>query len=388
MSETDPNNTVPDFSHALDVVVDGGSSYDYEGTLTLTRAGTFQFTVAYQTTDGQWRLDVPVEEESRNSLQIAVEESSSAATTENAISSSAENDECLIPFSATTCSVNITWSSINIDKDQVHICVEDIGVGSSASLFASGKSGTQLVDWIQGPPHRYKFTLNQVVAGVRTELDSVVVTAKQDDPPAETAFLYASDNPCLIEPGRSACTSLISWTVLDNTQNTEVFVEDVGVGGSRSLFAGSELPSESVPAEWIQGPPHRYVFTLYRVASNPRIQTQLAAIEVTGRRAGEIGNRSGTISAGPNPCLIAAGQDSCFTTISWKTTDHVVDARIGIRNVHRNANYFFARGKSGSVTTDLIQALPSRYIFTLYRVDFEKLTTLDSVEVTGVEEAR
>jgi hypothetical protein len=68
--------------------------------------------------------------------------------------------------------VSINWSCINIDKDQVHVYVEDIEVGSSASLFASGKSGAQVADWIQGPPHRYKFTLNQVVDGVRSELDS------------------------------------------------------------------------------------------------------------------------------------------------------------------------------------------------------------------------
>ena len=386
VSETDPNNAVPDFSHALDVVVDGGSSYDYEGTLTLTRAGTFQFTVAYQTTDGQWHVDVPVEEGSRNNLQITVEESSSAAT-ENAISSSAENDECLIPFSDNTCSVTISWSSINIDKDQVHVYVEDVGVGSSTSVFASGKSGTQVADWIQGPPHRYKFTLNQVVAGVRSELDSVIVSAKQDDPTAETAILYASANPCLIEAGRNTCTSVINWTVLDDTTETEVFVEDVGAGGGRSLFAGSELPSGSSAADWVQGPPHRYVFTLYRVASNPRIQTQLAAVEVTGRRPGAVGNRSGTISAGPNPCTITESHNSCSTIISWSTAEHVTDATIAMRNVHRNTNYFFARGKSGAVTTDLIQAPPNRYIFTLYRVDSGKLTALDSVEVTSVEGA-
>jgi Beta-propeller repeat len=380
LAEIDPNNTVPDFSHATDVVVDGRSSHEYEGTLTLTQVGTFQFRVAYQT-DGQWHVDVPAEEGSRSSLQIAVEASSGPNAPENKISSSAENDECGIPFSSNSCSVTLTWSSVNIADDGVHVYVQDIGVGSFPSLFASGKSGTQVADWIQGPPHRYKFSLNHVVSGVRNELNSIIVTGKQEDPPADTATLYASANPCPIEPGTDTCTSLINWMVLDNTEHADVFVQDVGVGASRGLFAG-DMVSGSVPADWIQGPPHRYIFTLYSVASDDT-RTPLAAMEVTGQRTGEPGNRSGTIAAIPNPCTIAEGASSCLTTINWNTADHVTDARIAVRNVHRNAIHFFARGKSGSVTTDLIQGPPNRYIFILYELNSGSLITLDSVEVTG-----
>jgi nitrogen fixation protein FixH len=51
----------PDFPFATDITLNPGASYNYTGTQTLTRTGSYSFFVAYQKMDGSWVVSVPTD---------------------------------------------------------------------------------------------------------------------------------------------------------------------------------------------------------------------------------------------------------------------------------------------------------------------------------------
>lgn len=54
----DPDGQVADFTFRRDITLNPNQSYNYEGTLTLTKAGNYHFFCAYQTPDGKWNTSV------------------------------------------------------------------------------------------------------------------------------------------------------------------------------------------------------------------------------------------------------------------------------------------------------------------------------------------
>lgn len=98
---------------------------------------------------------------------------------------------------------------------------------------------------------------------------------------------------------------------------------------------------------------------------------------------------SGTISASPNPCTIAAGKSTCTTTLEWSATG---TDRLLVR-VSRNgaaSTVLASSGAKGSASPKWIKAAPANtYTFSLYdyagRVQGK---LLDSVIVTGEDPAR
>ncbi|MEW5977066.1 MAG: SBBP repeat-containing protein [Acidobacteriota bacterium] len=368
------NSSAPEFSVLKNFTLDAGESISYDGKLTPISAGTYRYEISYLSDDGGWRTGLPVVVDGQNFAEITVSQGDNKPVPFS-ISTSLTDNQCVIAFGSFTCTANITWSTLNLPPDEVQVRVQNIGLGTPPTVFSSVASGSQEAPWIEAPPNKYRFTLNQVGPGVDRELAAVEVTARYGDPGVNVAAITATPNPCTIAEGSSTCSTTINWGSTVSLAQAEVLVQDFGGSAGQTLFAGD--PSGSVSASWIQGPPHRYVFTLQSIESGKR--TRISAVEVTGL-AGTERNSSGTITASANPCLIAAGATECETVISWNTAPHVTQAKVAIRDQNASTNKFFDVGKSGQSTVSL-KGPTNRYTFTLYQINNGLTTWLDAVEV-------
>ena len=68
----DPDNQVADFAWYRNVPLNPSESYNYQGTLTLTKGGNYRFFCAYRTSDGSWNTAIPTEGSATNVLDIIV----------------------------------------------------------------------------------------------------------------------------------------------------------------------------------------------------------------------------------------------------------------------------------------------------------------------------
>ena len=69
----DPDNQVADFTWRRNITLDPSESYNYEGSLTLSKVGNYHFFCTYRTLDGTWNTSVPTESGVNNTLDISVE---------------------------------------------------------------------------------------------------------------------------------------------------------------------------------------------------------------------------------------------------------------------------------------------------------------------------
>jgi hypothetical protein len=67
-----PRNDTQDFTFRANITINPGESYNYKGRLQLLHNGTYHFFIAYQTIEGEWVTDVPVDAGAVNSLDINV----------------------------------------------------------------------------------------------------------------------------------------------------------------------------------------------------------------------------------------------------------------------------------------------------------------------------
>jgi hypothetical protein len=206
------------------------------------------------------------------------------------------------------------------------------------------------------------------------------MTGQEGNPPASRGTLEASPNPCEIPTGLTNCTTTLTWTTADDVANAILYVQDLGFGYPSSAIEAGK--TGTVEINWIQAPPHRYIFTLYEITATS--QVSIAAIEVIGKEESKPAAPSGTISAAPSSCVIPADGTTCSTVVSWNTTNDVADARVVVTDVGASGTpIFLAKGKSGSVTYGTIEASPHRYVFTLYGLMSNRLVELSSVEASG-----
>jgi hypothetical protein len=68
----DPDNQVADFTWVRSITLSPGSSYNYQGTLTLAKVGNYHFFCTYRTPWGDWNTAVPTEGGATNTLDIYV----------------------------------------------------------------------------------------------------------------------------------------------------------------------------------------------------------------------------------------------------------------------------------------------------------------------------
>ena len=105
--------------------------------------------------------------------------------------------------------------------------------------------------------------------------------------------------------------------------------------------------------------------------------------------ASQLSAQTGSISASPNPCQIAAGKKTCRTTLSWSGTG-TSGLLVRVSHNGRASTVVSSSGRRGSTSPSWIQAAPSHtYTFYLYnyagRVQGK---LLDSVKVTGKAPAK
>jgi Beta-propeller repeat len=377
--ENDPGNDVPNYPPARNVVIEPGDSYRFTKGIVLTRTGTFNFKAAFQTPASNVWQDIPAAEGSTSQVDVTVANTNNNVGPVQSIEVTA--NPCEIPFGKTTCTIDITWVAVNAEAPQLR--VQDVGIGGPESLFSTDASGKATINWIQGPPHKYKFTLYDVGGGTQRELGFMEMTAKEGNPPVSRGTLKASPNPCEIPAGAATCTTSITWTTSDLVPYAILYVEDIGFGHPRSGVEAGK--ARTVELGWIQAPPHRYIFTLFEVSATG--QVPITSIEVIGKEASKPAAPSGTISAAPNPCVIPADGTTCSTVVSWNTTSDVSDARVVVTDVGVSGTpVLLAAGKSGSVTYGNVEASPHKYVFTLYGSISNRLVELGSVEASGAKQ--
>jgi hypothetical protein len=152
-----------------------------------------------------------------------------------------------------------------------------------------------------------------------------------------------------------------------------VTVEDT-VGGGEVVFITGGPSGSNVPAPWIQGPPHLYVFRLYNTSGGGHT---LLATRTVG------GFPTGTITASPNPCVITGGP-FCSSSISW-TTAGIGTTQVTVEDALGGGEVVFYNG--GATGTNImapwIQAAPHSYTFRLYATFSGGPIMLNSVTVTG-----
>jgi hypothetical protein len=68
----DPDGQVADFTWRTSINLNPSESYNYQGTLTLTKAGNYHFFCAYRRPDGSWNTAIPTESGVTNVLDIVV----------------------------------------------------------------------------------------------------------------------------------------------------------------------------------------------------------------------------------------------------------------------------------------------------------------------------
>ena len=66
----DPDNQVADFTWIRSITLSPGASYNYQGTLTLTKVGNYHFFCAYRTLWGDWNPAIPTEGGATNTKDI------------------------------------------------------------------------------------------------------------------------------------------------------------------------------------------------------------------------------------------------------------------------------------------------------------------------------
>lgn len=206
---------------------------------------------------------------------------------------SAYPNPCALANSGDNCTSTITWSSGNAPS---------AGLFWGSVLVGGAPSGTYTPSWIN--INGYTFDVRQDYNNPNSQvLASVFVLGEV--PPQPTGNVLASPSPCTIAAGNLSCTSSIMWSS-SNAPTAGLFFGSVLVGGTTS---GTYTPS------WITTAGN--TFDLRADYNNPYSQI-LASTFVYGVAIPE---PSATISATPNPCILATSGALCSSTIGWRSTD-------------------------------------------------------------------
>ncbi len=115
----------------------------------------------------------------------------------------------------------------------------------------------------------------------------------------EANSLSANPNPCQLVQGQTSCDSTISWSSSNNSACTfRANGTKLGCGGSSSVVKPFSNGSR-----------------IYLKNGSSFNDSTLARITIYTKAYQP---QSGSISASPNPCLLAPGASTCNATISWR----------------------------------------------------------------------
>ncbi|MGH9521632.1 MAG: hypothetical protein ACRD3E_03770, partial [Terriglobales bacterium] len=161
--------------------------------------------------------------------------------------------------------------------------------------------------------------------------------------------ISANPNPCVIDSAATTCAITVSWNVT-NATSAKVTVQD-GTGAETD-FATGLSGSQVLNAQSL---PHKYTFRLYDTSGGNF--TWLDGMVVLAKGAG-------TLTADPNPCIVASGATDCSTTLTWSTSN-VTSAVLTMQDVTAGGGEStIANTTSGSHPVSLQAS--HQYLFTLY----------------------
>jgi hypothetical protein len=240
---------------------------------------------------------------------------------------------CTIPTGATTCALNISWSTQGAGQVEVHV---------GAQLFASGPSGTQGAPWIQAAPVRFDLLADGAIIDSVT-VSGIPASAPPPPPPPPSGHGTISANPavCTIPAGAATCTTTLSWSTDPGVSNVQVKIDGL-------LFASG--PSGSSPAPWIQA--SVATFELWgdgQLLATAGAQGQAAAPGSIATGA------AGLISADPGVCSIPSGGSLCTSTLTWSVPG------ASTVEVHIGGQLFARTAAAGSSTAPWISTAPALF---------------------------
>jgi len=203
---------------------------------------------------------------------------------------------------------------------------------------------------------------------------------------AATGTISANPNPCQIAPGAHDCTTYVTWST-QGAQHARVFVRAEGKGGTPEKEFGNGTACAKCGAGWIEAG-DRYIFTLVDFSTGTR-GAELATVTVTAVNGpgARTDDRSGVISATPNPCRIEPGKADCTTYLRWSTTG-AEHAQVWVKTegAKPSPEKEFGTGRTCEKCGASWIEAGTRYLFTLY--DFStgnRGRALASVVVTAIK---
>jgi hypothetical protein len=135
----DPDSQVADFSWIRSITLSVGASYNYQGTLTLTKVGNYHFFCTYRTLWGDWNPNISTEGGATNTLDIYVNPTppppNQPPYTPSYISPSNH-------ASSVSVTAGLSWSGGDPDPGDTVTYDVYFGITSSPPLVSSGQSGT------------------------------------------------------------------------------------------------------------------------------------------------------------------------------------------------------------------------------------------------------
>jgi GBS Bsp-like repeat len=184
-----------------------------------------------------------------------------------------------------------------------------------------------------------------------------------------TGTISASPASCTVPAGSTTCSTSISWSTASEA-SASVWVSWTGGGGAAPGNLGSGL-SGNVAVPWIQIGTYTFILRRGTAVSG----AELARVLVNGTAPVAA---TGTISASPNPCSIAAGASGCSSTVSW-TSSGAPNAGLFLRETGQ-----LAAGTSSGTYTAAGWITTTGYRFDV-RADAGNINSalLASVYVTG-----
>ena len=238
---------------------------------------------------------------------------------------SASPKPCNIAAGSTTCTETISWTS-NSTTSEVWMSATD---GSGSQLFASGQNGSKAATWVSTTAKR--------------------LTLKSDGITLATLDVSGNPAPTL------TMTSPTSSTVLKAPATITLAATASDTGGSikRVEFWGDNVLIKSVTAAPYQaswtgvGPgSHAVKAIAYDNLDNSRSVTSTVKVV------------SGTLSASPNPCNIAAGGTACTEAITW--TSSSTTSEVWMSATDGSGSQLFASGQNGSKSATWVSTTAKR----------------------------
>ncbi len=253
----------------------------------------------------------------------------------------------------------ITWTTGADADGEVRVSI----AGAPDRVFARGKSGSSVADWIQAGT-TYEFTLYAPTGAVA--IASVRVTRAA--PPPGAAWISAAPNP--IPAGAAPGETTVTWTTGNGTEGRVKVSTDGGL--ERTVAAG---PKGTLPVNWISGS-SMYEFRLY-TATVP--STLLARVSVSRAPADSIPHTPPDVDisrlGGSDP------EVDPRVRVNWTTGDRS-DGVVYV-STDGGPGEVFGQGPTGSVIADWIRPTSS-YEFKLYSVSSRALLASASLIATAV----